>query len=424
MRQVRRAWLVLAAATTLFLLLSTSAAFLARFVYVHATEPHVASVEIVSGSAALYRQEGQTNWLLIDEDSELREGDEISTALGTVVRIRTFDGSVIEVSEDTLVRIDRMRSSRFLDRTKEIQLTLRSGTVYIEMEPHQPYSYAEFTVQAYQAIVTMSDEPSRMEAGVFLVEVLPDGTVVSDGSRETPAVRVATLSGAAMLESRPQELKLREAEQVIVSPSGTPGDVTEPFRQLIANGQFTSDLTSWSVYRRSSIPGAEPTGAQLELQPSESESGEFIAVRFHRPDEYSVPVTIGIRQRVGQTIQSPGSMELRMDLKIDAQNPPGGGEGANTFPIVFTLHYVDENGEDQELTRGYYTIAEGVERVPALRGSQVQPGIWQRIVFNLNDLTPAPQQIDSILVYASGVSFDASVANISLTTREQLVGER
>lgn len=415
--QVRRAWIVLSLASVVFLIFTAGIAATARFVYVHATQAHPASVEIVSGSAALYRRQGESNWLLIEEETQLQEGDEISTALGTVLRINLFDGSFIEVSEDTLIRIDRARSSRFLNRTKAFTVSLQDGTIYVHMTPHREFGYAEFEIDAHGVNVTMSTEPGREEAGVFLAEVLSEART----DDRSPPIRVAALSGATIVETSADRRKIISGEQVIASSFEGIGEPTTPFRQFVANGDFQNGLSNWSEYRRSSIPGADPTGAQSSIVNVRTDAGSFTALRFHRPDGFNVPVTMGVRQRIGQTVRNPDSLELRMDVRVDSQNPPVSDESADMFPVAFTLHYVDNDGEDRELTRGYYIAVDGTSPVPQIRGSAIPEGKWQRIVFNLNDLTPQPRQIDSILVYASGVSFEASVANISLTTREEML---
>src|SRR5688500_2407512 len=98
--QVRRAWLVLGLASLLCALLVGGVALTVNWVYRHATEPRTASLTVVSGTGALVRSPGDADWRLVSGDVPVREGDRVSTALGTVITLRFFDGSTVEVTED------------------------------------------------------------------------------------------------------------------------------------------------------------------------------------------------------------------------------------------------------------------------------------------------------------------------------------
>ncbi|MEX1159197.1 MAG: hypothetical protein WEC79_09745, partial [Thermomicrobiales bacterium] len=91
--QVRRAWLVLGMASLAFVLLFAGAITAANWVYRHATEPEVARLSVVSGNGALVRSPADPDWRLVTGDTTVRERDLVSTALGTVVTLRMFDGS-------------------------------------------------------------------------------------------------------------------------------------------------------------------------------------------------------------------------------------------------------------------------------------------------------------------------------------------
>src|SRR5688572_18309940 len=97
--QVRRAWLVLGAASLTFALLVGGLVAAVTWVYHNATEPEIARLAVVSGTGALVRSPRDSDWRLVSGDVTVREGDRVSTALGTVITLKFFDGSTVEVTE-------------------------------------------------------------------------------------------------------------------------------------------------------------------------------------------------------------------------------------------------------------------------------------------------------------------------------------
>ncbi|MGH9174918.1 MAG: hypothetical protein ACRD1H_11200, partial [Vicinamibacterales bacterium] len=152
--------MVLLSAFMFFSLVVVSAILAGRWAYQNATAPETASLSVVSGSGgALVRSPTDADWRLVTGDTTVGEGDRISTALGTVVTLTMFDGSTVEVAEDTIVRIARMRSSRFLKRTKLIVVEPEQGAVYVSMARRGDYEISEISMRVDTLRVTMTDEP-------------------------------------------------------------------------------------------------------------------------------------------------------------------------------------------------------------------------------------------------------------------------
>ncbi|MFW6075052.1 MAG: hypothetical protein ACOC9Y_05605 [Chloroflexota bacterium] len=419
----RRAWLVLGVASTCFLAVLILVVAAARFYYQNATLPEPATVEVVGGTSALYRSEPEAEWNLIDTEMIAEEGDEISTALGTTVWITLFDGSTIEISENSIVEIERMRSSRFLNRTKEIELTVRDGSIYVAMAPHGEYQYSEVRARAGDVTVAMSDEPSRQGAGAFLLESQTVEGRGRDADESSSTVRVAVLRGAAMLSAPEHEQKLESDEQVMIEDGAVRGDITPAIRELVRNGSFQHGLSEWVEFHDSPARASGSPDGILELRWDDISGEAATALEMSRLVESGHPASVGIRQRIGQSLRVPSSLELRLDLRIASQEPPGAGPDRDTFPLMLELNYVDVQDEERTWRRGYYIEPDPAEPVPLSEGSQVEPDAWQHLVFNLNDLQPLPRQISSLVVYASGIRYQVMVANISLTTSEQQLDE-
>jgi hypothetical protein len=398
-RQVRRAAVVVAGL---------------RFYWGHATTREAATLQVISGNGALLRTPSDSEWRLITGATNVQEGDDISTALGTVVWLTMFDGSTVEVSEDTIVHIQRMRSSRFLKRTKHFILEPQRGALYVGMAPHGEYDYVEFTLRTPLASLTMADEAGRDDAGSFLFEVLGSDADAAPGSQ---GVRAAVLRGGALLTTDKGQQRLTSTQQTIVAPDGGIGAVTTAVRELLQNGSFAQGLDGWVTETQGS---QRPTtaGGSVELVPDAVDGTPVTAVEFLRGGDQRDITQVGVRQRVGKTLRVYSSLLLQFDAKITDQRPLGGGDDQATFPLVIKLIYVDIQGREQEWSHGYYVYADPDRKTPAERGTRVEANRWQHTVFDLRSLSPLPKQITAIVVYASGAAYQTRVANLSLTSSE------
>lgn len=413
--QTRKAWLVLAICFTMFALVTVVVIYAGFWTYRHATAPETATLEVVSGGGALVRSPGDSDWRLIDAGTRVRERDQISTALGTVVWVTTFDGSTIEVAEDTIVTIERMRSSRFLNRTKLIDVELDRGTVYLGMASRGDYTYSELVVRTGNIRVVMSDERGRDGAGSYLVERLPD----LDG-QQSPTARVAVLRGEVRVSTSVEDTRLAAAQQVFIDSSGRISSATSAVRELVVNGTFEYGLDGWVdfVHRGPLAPEGLPPGASVELVYDQTPRGGTVAIELLRPSDAINTAVAGIRQRIGKTIRIHSSLMLDIEIRITDQQPPSSGADLTQFPLIIEINYIDTDGQENRWSHGYYILSDPGVRIPRDRATRLERDMWQRIVFDLRNLSPLPRQVTSIVLYASGESYQTRIANISLTSAE------
>jgi hypothetical protein len=414
-RQVRRAWTLLGASFAIFLIVVAGVIASGTWVYRHATVAEHARLSVISGSAVLVLTPGDENWRAVGDDTRISEGDMVSTALGTVASLTMFDGSTVEIAEDTVVRIEHMRSSRFLHRTKLIELEPERGSVYVSMVPSGAYGYSETAVQHGDQRIVMSDDQRRDDSGAFLMEILGGSTGEADG-----AVRAAVLRGSATLYSGSTSLRLQSNQQTVVSASGEFGPLSKPVRELVENGNFQHGMDGWVEFEQRSPRQSSdaPTDAAVDLVRENLPQGEAIAAEFLRGSASSEPVQSGIRQRVGKTLQVHSSLLLRFDVKITDQEPTGGGPDLAQFPFVVKLTYIDVDGQEREWSHGYYVVEDADHPVDSIRATRIPRDTWQQTTFDLRNLDPVPHQITTIVVYASGQSYQTRVTNISLTSGE------
>lgn len=417
--QMRRAWLVLGLAAAAFVALAVVAIGGGIWVSRHATEARDARITFVSGSGVLIRSPGDADWRLIEADQSVSEGDSISTALGTVVTLTAFDGSAVEIAEDSVVTIHRMRASRFIKRTKLITLRPQRGAVYVNMVPAGDYSYSEVVVEAVGTRAMMASERTRQQTGAFLVEIVSP----SDGSPPTEtSVRAAVLRGQATITRAGMQFTLTDNQQTVIDPSGVAGPITAPVRELLVNGSFEHGKDGWVDFRQQSAQqaGVVPVDASVDLVSDQTQSGDIVALEISRPSGGRGVVQAGVRQRIGKTLHVVTSLRLQFDVRIIDQQPAGGGDDLNQFPLIVSLDYVDVEGQERTWTHGYYIVADPAHPVDEFRGSRLDRDVWRRVSFDLSNLKPLPRQITAIVLYASGESYQTRVTNVSLTSGELL----
>lgn len=411
-RQAQRAWVVLAAASCTALVAGLLLAVGGRWVYVHATRPEPATLRVVSGTGALWRAGASQEWTLITGERALSEGDQVSTALGTVLWITLFDGSTVEVTEDSIVTFDRMRSSRFTETTKHFVIDVERGIVYAALAPHGVYGYAELTVRSGSVSITTSDEADAGRAASFLFEVN-----APLGAGQSTTYRTAVLRGSARVQVDDEQATLTANQQVRIDDNGV-GATTEAIREFIRNGTFEGGLAGWQEFHDSAGASSATVSGEIEQRTDEISGHPTNVIELRREPPTEPMAQTGIRQDIGKTLRVYAGLQLSFDVRIDLQDPAGAGAQDRDFPLVVVLQYVDTSGEDRLWSRGYYIAADANRPIPHALGTQLPAGSWEHIVFDLRNLTPLPRQITSVVLYASGNGYRTRIANVSLTARE------
>lgn len=414
-RQTRIAWALLLGGFALFLALAAAATLGARWYLANATTAQPATLQGVSGSGLLLKTAGQDEWRLVTDRVSVDEGDTIAAGQGTVGWLTLFDGSTVEISEETEVTLHRMRTSRFWATRKEFVLEPIRGTIYVGMAPHGDVGESALRVTAGPAEVEVVDSPRSADAGSFLVEVQRSSRA---GGADEPilAVRVGVLRGVATVTSEAGSRRLSSNEQTIVSAGGAFGPVTAAVREMIRNGQFTRGMAEWVEYQDQGDDGGSVFGI-IERVPVEVFGEPHVAVEFSRDSGNTDHCETGVQQQIGATLRVHSSLRLAADIWIDAQQPPGGGAMHTEYPLILKLNYVDLQGQPREWWHGFY-IQPGPNPEPDGRATLVERGVWRHVEFDLRSVMPLPRQITSILVYSSGHSYKARVTNLSLTSNE------
>jgi hypothetical protein len=415
-RQVLRAWVLLILGFAIFAALFALAATTAYSFVRDATQTQTAIVQAVSGSSLLIRSSNQQDWRLVSERAVVQEGDQIATGSATVGWITLFDQGTIEVSENSLVQINRMRTSRLFQEQKEIEIEPIRGSIYIGMAPRGEFNSSVIRVRSGPATVRMRDEIRSTGTGSFIVEtqrIDPTG----DENNPILSVRVAVLRGIASVETEHGSQMLSVNEQVLIEPSGMIGAITQAKRELVRNGDFDRHLSDWVEFH--DYPGEVVSEqAVIERVPVDRDGEPGVALQISRSSANGNNWEAGVQQTIGQSLRVHSSLHLRMDIRLDEQQPLGGGIELTEYPLIVKLNYVDVQGQQREWWHGFYVIDDVEEAVPQDRATLVRRGQWEEIDLDLRNLSPLPRQISSIELYSSGHSYRTLVTNVSLTSSE------
>lgn len=427
-RQVRLAWTFVSVACVASLLLCTAAGGAAYWYRGHATVKRTATVEVVGGDRAYVRAAYQTNWNAVplggaggpgtgDGAAVLHEGDTLRTEEGTHVLVTLWDGSTIEVFEQTQLQFVEMRATQYISRAKSVTIRQTRGLLRVSPAPDD-YSRSRFQVLAGNTTVLMKEGGERTSGGSFLVDVTlgPDGESIAQ-------VRASVRRGVGAVRAGGAEVRLDVNEQSVVPAGGVPGAPTAARRDLVANGTFapaSGAQMPFSPWRDISTPG-QADGAFGKILPvSDTIDGRTVtAVELSRSMDSTDPALTGLSQQLDVTVADLVALELTADVKVLAQNVPGGGVAGSEFPLIVKLTYHDASGVMRERTWGFYVVADPASPPPpAGTSTLVTAGQWAPLRVDLRDLTPQPMRLDSIEVYASGHGYRARITDVAIIGTE------
>lgn len=417
-RQIRRAWFALLTAFLAFLALAGAAGAGGAWYRGYATVERTARVEIVQGDRASIRPANQRNPVTASQGSVLHEGDTLRTMEGTKVVLTLWDGSTVEIFERTEVTIAELRTTQYIKRASAFGMRQTRGLVRVGLAAGD-YSRSRFQVTAGDTTVLMRDGGERTGGGAFFVEVTPD----ADGQIAAVRASVRRGVGAVQVAGREGELLLRANEQTIVPAGGAPGPPTVARRDLVANGDFAlhgaaEQKFTFARWQAISTPGLA-TGEFGRLRPvGDTIDGRPVnALELYRSPTSGDPANTGLRQPLGVTVTELVSLQLTADVKVLEQNLPGGGVAGTEFPAIVRINYRARDGTAQDRFWGFYILPDQGGAPPA-NGQLVRQDEWFPLRLDLRDLTPQPERLEFIEVYASGHGYRARITNVTIVSPE------
>jgi hypothetical protein len=310
------------------------------------------------------------------------------------------------------------------ESTQTVLVSARSPRFSASRLPHK----VVLEVRAGRVRVSAANDDSRPT----VVEVqTPHGLATLRGGRFTIEVNqetthitvqegIAEFTGLTGLT-----IQLEPAQRARATSDGVTGPLPAA-RDLIVNGDFANRLdTGWTSYSRDIQIEGESGG---EVQRAEIEGGPVVVITRIGTGHAET----GLSQRIGTDIRDFSFLQLHLLLRIDEHNVPVCGSLGSECPVMVRIAYEDTDGTDQEWLQGFYSLPDtSTPGNPSFcvtcsarnEHIQVPEDTWYS--YDSPNLIPlmsqddrAPVLIKSITVYASGHTYQSTVAEVELVGQE------
>jgi hypothetical protein len=391
----RVAWTVLWVAFVTFCVLAVGIPLGIRHYLLNATEEQDTQLQVIAGTVLVEKDQGG-NPIGVTESMELTPGDKAVTDASSRATLDLFERSHVILYSNTNLELERVETPRFAvsGQPNRIILNLTGGLIRAGVALPGERDTLFRIVTPHTSV--------RLEEGSYRIEVTNEGTQVT-------TVRGRALVGRHIL---PQGMRT-----TVDLNGGLP--IPLPAAQnLVENGNFeqamNSDWLTDTVVLAASV--APPVVEMVE-------DGSRPAVRFLRREQDDGNHTeVSITQKMDKNVRDFDQLRVSLDVKLDFQSLPGGGQLSSEFPIIVRLDYKDLWGSDKFWLHGFYyqnqagyPIASDWWGQP--RGEQIPQGVWYPYESdNLMELLGEnkPAQITGITVYASGWNYDSQVSEIQV----------
>ncbi len=414
-RYQRLAWAVMAGGFVAFCLL-VSGGLWAGFNYYVAqpNDPHSATVQRAHGTKLAVLHAGQKTANEVTDRTNLVEGDMLQTDAGTDALITLFDRSTIQLSYNSSLTLQRMRSSRFQTQAKYFKLALNSGQIRIASYVKEPYDEMKMLVNTADDAVSVSLDPDSVAvinvadppaAGVRLTASTAGGTIYVKGSGPWQAV-----STGAMVR--------------MPVAGGSPA-VVPAANELVVNGNFkqpSENPNSVAAGWRTIFTPAPPISAPVVITVSQQASGAPVPfVRIKRDPLAAGPPKDALEVRLRQEINQPVGYYQKLDCTVRAQIIDGPPLGPPIYPLTVRVTYEDADGKEGFWNHSFYAQSPVQTFPPSSAATALERGDWSpdgvldsQYRWDLMQQSPRPARITAVELIVTGYSFNVSATNISL----------
>jgi hypothetical protein len=391
----RVAWTVLGVAFVTFCILAAGIPLSIRYYLLNTTEGQDTQMQVIAGTVLVEKDRG-SDPIGVTEKMALSPGDQAVTDASSRAILDFFERSHVTLYSNTDLKLEQAESPQFgvSGQPNRISLNLTGGLVRVGVAlPGERQT--RFKVITPHTTVTL-------EEGSYRVEVTNEGTQVT-------VVRGRALVGRHVL---PQGMR---------TTADMSGGLPIPLpaaQNLVENGTFEQDpdgewVTDTVVLADSIVPPV------VEVV----EDGGRQAVRFFRREQDDGNHTeASITQRMNKNVRDFDQLHVSLDVKLDFQSLPGGGQLSSEFPIIVRLDYKDLWGSDKFWLHGFYYQNEAGYPIASdwwgqPRGEQIPQNVWypyesDNLMQLLGENKPA--QITGITIYASGWNYDSKVSEIQV----------
>jgi hypothetical protein len=388
----RRAWLIIwVAFATLCALVFAAIKF---------TLDYVSTAE-VNQLASVMGSRGQVAFSLPNNDEKTLLGDRTDLGVGTVlwldrktateVDLQLFDDSKLKLLAGSTLDLSRMEVGRFINQ-HAVVLTQESGPIRYEtgdaIDVQVPNALVHLTPHGDYTLWQLDDDRTRV--------------LVYSGE-----ARVNPVGGGSV--------SVGENQRVEIDARGQPSQVVDLPMPLLSNSDFGKQEQGWQALdvpnsnldingTRSWVPGPSDSGTALrvERQSVKNEHGETGLVQVLNNIDVS-----GFRH-----------VWLRAWVRVDYADLSGGGTLGSEYPMMFRVKYEGAvEGSFLPWAIGLYYSNPDNRPIPPNTAVVWPHQEWKLYQVDLMDTDPSriPYRLQEFAVLGQGHSYDARVADISLT---------
>lgn len=418
-RRSRSVWTVLALTSLTFLTLCAALGLGVSSFITTATIPNTANIELLQGTQLSVRRHTTYAPELITKTAVLREGDAASTGADSGAFSTLFDGSTVRAYFSTTLELKSLRTSRFFQNLKQVNIYLEYGTIVFATASLDGYSSADYSITTDQAEIALK---SGSKVRVSVED--------RNGQRMT---NVVVQSGWGTLVSHGKTIELSPGNMAWVLGNNPPTGAIAAEEDLVRNGHFQDPPTSgaetkdngglgtaaWVPIRDTPEEAPREPGSASVVTETLASLGSIRALEILRQgaDHYS---KVGVRQEINRPAEFLDTIELFATVKVLAQTLPVGGPQGNLFPLTISVNYSDADGNQREWNqRFFYVGGEPDPRDPR----QVPQGTWwapqERFVLKSaqDKIGLDVAVINYIEIYGYGRQFQSWITGLSMLAR-------
>lgn len=412
----RRAWQILTAAFSLFLLICGVAAYGLYWFVFQSTIPLTATLYVPRGTVQLTSPNTQTPLAITDTRSNLEPGTIIQTDATSQAMITFYEpqtnlpvGSIV-LYRDSQIELNSLSSPRF--NTNQVADTIGlsgdSGRGHI-LVLHGLSHQVIFEFNTAQASLAISSP------GLVLFEISDQRT------------QFDILDGGVGIRSRssgPTSTFKKGSSTTIYQGSSAVTTLAES-TGLIVNSDFSRPYTvGWKAYDNS-----EPVGSVYN---SRLDGQDVVVIDRSQAKWPSLTLNhgeTGLVQELDADVGQASWLELRVSLYVDEQNLSTCGVFGSECPLMIRVNYVNPGGAARTYIHGFYSNQDANSGYPLLcdtcrtEHDRINPRTWFTYSENLLALIPPdqrPEKITGFSIYASGHAYKVYVSDANLIVIKQI----
>ncbi len=419
----RLAWAVMALGFLVFSLVIAGGLWAGFNYYVaQPNDPHKALVQRAHGSKLEVRHAGQKTTVTVSDRLDLVEGDTVQTDDNTDALITLFDRSTIQLSYNSNLILQRMRSSRFQTQAKYFKLILNSGQLKVASAAVQPYDEMKMLINTPDEAVSISVDANSV--AVINVADPPLGGVRLTASTALGKMHVKT-------NGQWQQILPEQMAQIGHLEEPLAVQVQRAANELVANGTFKAAASSgnlnlvaegWTLTHIPATTTDPPAVVQVITQTVGSPTHFVQLARSAAGRPPQDVVEVDLRQEINKVVSYYTRLDFSAQIQIAAQSAVGPG----VYPLKVRVTYEDADGKQGFWDRNFYALTGAPNFTPGDTAFLIQdPPIWwvpaiapvaptQPATWDLLQQVPRPARITSLELIVTGYSFNVSATNISL----------